>query len=386
MNKKWNLQKNTLFPSVNYTELQKNSDYENKFVDYLKIAYERTSLVVERYLWLLVSDNSDNSLFEFEGFVFSINSFQANLWRWIKLFVSYNNISVEVCTIIKYEKGLERVKENIKYTCEFKWQFYRLETIGVFDKLFYKRLLDYLFEWEDGRIVRIDRTIDFMQKKTSTDKQLYIISPLQLLWKSGIRDNATGHWYQKGKAMKTFWNGWENLEKVDYWNWYYWSRKWKRVMLRVYDKQKDIMRNTGKWKELLYIDYLKMKKVVRVEFECQTRFCYWYNISTLDKLIEKCDSVFHLSENEWKGATCYDYKTSQNIIDLWEKSEKFKSRYFDSFCLHWYTIFENDINCFHLLKNAIIDNYQNEKEKVQFVSQTKNKIKQYLERTIQDLD
>lgn len=376
MNKKWNLQKNTLFPSVNYTELRKNSDIENKFIDYLKISYSRESLFCDRYISLLVSDNSDNSLFEFDWYTFSINRFKANLGPWFKLFVSYNNIPVEFCTIIRYEKWLKCLDGKIKYSCEFKWQYFRLETLWYFDKWFYKQFLEYAFEGEDGRIVRVDRTIDFMQKNTSSDKKLYIVSPLQLLWKTWIRDNATSHQFQKWKAIKTFWNGWENLEKIDYWNWYYGSRKWKRVMLRVYDKQKDISRNTWKWKELLYLDYLKMKRVVRVEFECQTKFCYWYNISTLDKLIEKCDSVFHLSENEWKGSTCYEYKAKDNVIDLENQSEKFKIRYFDSFSQHWYTIFENNINPFNVLSQWII-----ERTESQFVPYTKNKLKDFLRET-----
>lgn len=376
MNKKWNLQKNTLFPSVNYTELRKNSDIENIFVDYVKIAYKNTSLFCEKYAKLFISDNSDTWLYEFEWYTFSINHFRANLWPWFKLFVSYNNIPVEFCTIIKYTKGLKSLDGKIKYTVEFKWQYFRLETMWYFEKWFYTKFLEDTFEWEDWNIIRVDRTIDFMQKKSSSDKQLYIISPLQLLGKSWIRDNATSHQYQKWKAMKTFWNGWENLEKVDYWNWYYGSRKGKRVMLRVYDKQKDIGRNTWKWKELLYIDYLKMKRVIRVEFECQTRFCYWYKVSTFDKLLEKCDSVFHLSENEWKGATCYEYKLKDNVINFDDQSPDFCSRYIDSFSQHWYTIFENDINPYNVITQWIL-----ERTESQLVPYAKNKLKDFLRET-----
>lgn len=357
MNRKWNLQKNTLFPSIDYSELRKNSDYENKFIDYLKIAYSHPSLWVERYLWLLKSDNSDNAYFEFKGHNISINSFQWNLGRGLKLFVNYNNIPVELCTIIKYEKGLKSIQWKILYSIEFKGQFYRLMAMNFFYALFPLEFCETIFEGEDGRIVRVDRTIDFMQKKTSKDKQLYIISPIQLLWKTGIRDNAISHWYMKGKAVKVYWNWWENLEKVDYWNRYYGSRKWKRVMLRVYDKIKDLSRNTWKWKELLYIDYMKMKKVVRVEFECQTRFCFGYTLRTLPKLLEKCDSVFHLSSNEWKGATCYEYKERENVIDLNNQSEYFKLRYFDSFVQHWFTIRENKINCFEVLIDWLYEKY-----------------------------
>lgn len=381
MNKKWNLQKNTLFPSINYTEFRNNSDCENRFIDYLKVAFSRASLVVEKYINLLVSDNSDNSLLEFQWYNLSINTFRGNLWRGVKFFVSYNSIPVELCTIIKYEKGLDSLHGKIRYSCEFKWQYFRLETLGFFEKWFYKDFMNYVFEWEDGNIVRIDRTIDFMQYNSSKDKKLYIISPLQLLWKSWIRDNAITHWYQKWKAMKTFWNWWENLEKVDYWNRYYGSRKWKRVMLRVYDKQKDISRNTWKWKELLYIDYMKMKRVVRVEFECMTKFCYWYKVSTLLDLLEKCDSVFHLSDNEWKGATCYEYKARENVVNFDDLSEDFKLRYFQSLWIHWYTIFENNINPYVILNNEIL----NRTEK-QFIPYTKNKIKDFLREATDSID
>lgn len=124
-------------------------------------------------------------------------------------------------------------------------------------------------------------------------------------------------------------------------------------MLRVYDKLKDLRKETWKWKELLYIDYLKNTKVIRVEFECMQRFCHWFTLKTLNDLLEKCDTIFHFNDKKRYWATCYEYKHSENIIDLSVKNEEFKVKYFENFWQHWYTIFENDINPYLLLNEQI---------------------------------
>lgn len=379
MNKKWNLQKNTLFPTVNYYELTMNSDCYKLFVDYLKVSYNDKSIILDHYKNLLVSENSDNSLLELNWIVISVNSFYWKFGFGLRFTVSYNSIPVELCTVQFMEKWFN---DKVLYTIEFKWQYFRLEDIWYFEKWFFKKVCKYFFGSSVWNITRIDRTIDFIQKKDSSSKNLYIVSPIQFLGRSWIRDNWNCNLIQKWKAVKAYSKqGREKLEKIDFWNWYYGSRKWKRVYFRMYDKKKDLSQSTWKWKELLYLDYMWYKKVVRCEFECLYRFCFGYTLDTLDKLIEKCDSVFHLSDNEWKGATCYEYKHSENVIDLNRKSEYFKLRYFDNFWQHWFTIFENDINPYLILNEQIKNRTES-----QFLPYTKIKIKDFLREASDSID
>lgn len=385
MNKLWNLQKNTLFPSVNYTELKKNSDSYKLFVDYLKLWFQKESVVIDSYLKLLVSENSDMSILEFKWYTISVNSFRGRFWLWLRFSVSYNSISVELCTV-QFIRCFVNDNCATKYVCEFKWQYFRLETMWYFEQWFYKVFCDYLFNKEDGAILRIDRTCDFFLKEHTDSKNLYLVSPFQLLWKNGIRANTNTRIFGKWKELKALLNAWNGLEKKDSPNWYYGSRNGKRVMLRVYDKLKDLRKETGKWKELLYIDYLKNEKIIRVEFECMQRFCMknnWisYLLSELNELLEKCDSVFHFNEKERYGATCYEYKAIENVIDLSSKSQSFQLKYFDNFWQHWYTIFENNVNPYVILNEQILDRTEK-----QFIPYTKNRIKDFLREATDSID
>lgn len=380
MNKTWTLQKNTLFPSIDYSELKKNSDSYKLFIDYLKLWYLKESLIIESYLNLLVSENSDISLLEYKWYVINIRSFVWKLGRWLTFYVSYNSIPVELCTVQKIERGFW-LKTDTNYTLEYKWQYFRLEESGYFDKWFYKTFSDYLFNWENPDIIRIDRTCDFFLKENTKDKKLYLVNPLLLLWKDWIRANTDTKAMWKWKELLNLANPKQNKEKIDCINWYYWNRKWKRVMLRVYDKLKDLRKETWKWKELLYIDYLKNTKVIRVEFECMQRFCHWFTLKTLNDLLEKCDTIFHFNDKKRYGATCYEYKHSENIIDLSAKNEDFKVKYFENFWQHWYTIFENDINPYLLLNEQI-----KKRTESQLLPYTKNKIKDFLREASDSID
>ena len=383
MNKSWNLQKNTLFPVVDYSELVNNSDSYKVLIDYLKIAFSKQSVFVESYLKLLVSENSDYSNYTFKWYVLSISRFNWKTGPGLTFYVSYNSIPVELCTICRIDKAIADGGSWYKtlYTCEFKGQYFRLETIGFFDSWFWKDFVSLVFNNENGRITRLDRTVDFFQKEEDKNKKLYIVSPLQFFTKSGIRSNSSIRSLQNWKALKVSANWWTHLEKVDYWNWYYWSRKGKRVYFRMYDKLKDLNQSTWKGKELLYIDYLKHKKVIRVEFECLYKFCYWFTIKSIDLLLEKCDAVFHISSSEWKGKTCYEYKASDNVIDFSSKHTDFVARYFENFGQHWYTIFENNINPFVLLNDQIIKRTES-----QFIPYAKNKIKDFLREATDSID
>lgn len=376
--------KNNLFPVVDYSELFKNSDSYNLLVDYLTLAFSNDSIFIEHYLKLLVSENSDYAIYDFKGYQFSVSRFNGRFGAGLKFYVSYNSIPVEFCTIQKIEKwfhtSVSDGHNKTLYTCEFKGQYFRLESIGYFDKNLWKDFVYLAFNKENGRITRLDRTIDFFQKNKSSKKWLYIVSPLQFFTKSGIRSNVSIDSRQKWKSFKVSNNGWENLEKIDYGNWYYGSRKGKRVYFRMYDKLKDLNQSTGKWKELLYFDYLKCQKVVRVEFECLYRFCYWYTIKTFNELLEKCDSVFHISNVDWKWKTCYEFKHSENVIDL-KHNENRKVRYIENFGQHWYTIFENSFNCYSILNEQIL-----KRSESQFIPYTKNKIKEFLNDAINSID
>lgn len=375
--------KNNLFPIVDYSELFKNSDSYNLLVDYLTLAFSNESLFIEHYLKLLVSENSDYSIYDFKGYQLSVSRFKGRFGAGLKFYVSYNSIPVEFCTIQKIELWFASKNTWINktlYTCEFKGQYFRLEAIWYLDKDLWKDFVSVAFNGENARITRLDRTIDFFQKKKHTKNNLYIVSPLQFFTKSGIRSNVSIDSRQKWKSFKVSKNGWENLEKVDYWNRYYWSRKWKRVYFRMYDKLKDLNQSTWKWKELLYLDYLKCQKVVRVEFECLYRFCYWFTIKTFEALLEKCDSVFHISNVNWQWKTCYEFKHSENVIDLY-KNEFRKVRYIENFGQHWYTIFENSFNCYSILSDQIL-----KRSETQFIPFTKNKIKEFLNDAIKSLD
>lgn len=380
MNKKWNLQKNTLFPSVDYSELKKNSDSYKLFIDYLKLWYRKESVLIEKYLKLLVSENSDTSLLEYMWYVISIRSFYWKLGRWLIFSVSYNSISVELCEVQKVERFFWS-QSYTKYTVDMKGQYFRLEEMWYFDKWFYKSFCDYLFNNENPNILRIDRTCDFFLKESTKEKKLYLIWPLFLLWKDWIRANTDTKTIGKWKEFLELFNPNQITEKKDAVNWYYGNRKWKRVMLRVYNKLKDLKKDTWKWKELLYIDYLKNEKVIRVEFECMYKFCYWYTLENLSELIEKCDSVFHFSEVPRKGATCYEYKASENVIDLSHKEDDFIIKYFENFWQHWYTIFENNIDCYSLLNKQILKRTESG-----LIPYTKKRIKEFLNNALKSLN
>lgn len=375
--------KNNLFPVIDYSELYKNSDSYNLLVDYVKIAFNNESLFIEHYLKLLVSENSDYAIYDFDWYQFSVSRFNGRFGAGLKFYVSYNSIPVELCTIEKIERTFSSSlngQNQTLYTCEFKGQYFRLESVGYFDKDFWKKFVLFAFNNENGRITRVDRTIDFIQKEKSLKKSLYIVSPLQFFTKSWIRSNACVDSLQKWKSFKISNNWWQNLEKIDYWNWYYGSRKWKRVYFRMYDKLKDLNQSTWKWKELLYLDYLKYQKVVRVEFECLYKFCYWFTINTFESLLEKCDSVFHISNVDWKWKTCYEFKYNENVIDL-HNNEMRKIRYLDNFGQHWFTIFENNFNPYIILNNQIISRTEK-----QFIPYAKDKIKTYINDALNNID
>lgn len=385
MNKKWNLQKNTLFRQLDYSELKKNSDSYKLLIDYLKLWYQRESIIIESYLKLLVSENSDNSLLEFKWYTISINSFKGRFGLWLRFTVSYNSIPVELCTVQTIRCSVND-KCLTKYICEFKWQYFRLETMWYFDKWFYNVFCNYLFCGEIWHILRLDRTCDFFLKEKTKHKNLYLVSPFQLLWQDWIRANTWTKIFWKWKELKALISPWNSIEKIDSPNWYYGSRLWKRVMLRVYDKLKDLRKDTGKWKELLYIDYLKCAKVIRVEYECMQKFCMKkngenYMITELNDLLEKCDSVFWFNDNERYGATCYNYVAKDNVIDFDKKTKSFQLRYFENFWQHWFTIFENNINPYVILNDEIL-----KRQESQFISYAKNKIKDFLREANDSLD
>lgn len=133
----------------------------------------KESLIIESYLNLLVSENSDISLLEYKWYVINIRSFVWKLGRWLTFYVSYNSIPVELCTVQKIERGFW-LKADTNYTVEYKWQYFRLEESGYFDKWFYKTFSDYLFNWENPDIIRIDRICDFFLKENTKDKN-YIL-------------------------------------------------------------------------------------------------------------------------------------------------------------------------------------------------------------------
>ena len=380
MNKKWNSQKNTLFPSVDYSELKKNSDSYKLFIDYLKLWYKKESLFIEKYLKLLVSENSDTSILEFDWYTITFRSFYWKTWRWLLFTVSYNSIPVELCEVQKVERFFWK-NSYTKYTIEFKWQYFRLEEMWYFDKWFYKKFSDYLFNSENPNILRVDRTCDFFLKNITKEKKLYLVGPLLLLWKDWIRANTDTKTMWKWKELLELFNPNQSKTRQDTVNRYYWNRKWKRVMLRVYDKLKDLKKETWKWKELLFIDYLKNDKIIRVEFECMYRFCYWYTLETLSELLEKCDSVFHFNDVPRKWSTCYEYKASENIIDLNHKDKEFKIKYFENFWQHWYTIFENNINCYWVLTEHIIKRTESG-----LIPYSKKRIKQFLNETLNSIN
>lgn len=174
---------------------------------------------------------------------------------------------------------------------DFYGSFFRLIELNYLENDYLNVVIATFNIPENACISRIDYRVDFLSEKTPLDTpRLYKVLKHSTNI-SSIRE----------------WKKWQKLT-----NWQCGDKDSKAVVFRCYDKLLDTEK---KQKKHLYFDYYRFSSVHRLEFECSQRFCKWYDLYNLDKLIDKIKSVFCIDTQGWQGPIFYRYNSDKLIYN-----------------------------------------------------------------------
>lgn len=201
-------------------------------------------------------------------------------WNAICFTCDYNGVSVPLF-LYRYFRE--------KHIIDFYGSCFRLIAIDYLDNNFIKSVLDYFnIDGDYCDITRLDYRLDFFMNKSCAIPSPYTFLDYSIS-SSDIRQ----------------WHKWHTLT-----NWQVWNKDSRSLVVRLYDKLLDTRK---KHKDFLYVDYFRYENVHRLEFECDIRFCKWYNFSNLDNLVRKVRSVFKLDNEKRLQPIFYRYNKNKLI-------------------------------------------------------------------------
>lgn len=288
---------------VDYSYYQKNSTKTSHWIDYLRLV-DSGKLSLSQRLWIDIDD--DNSNFA----IINIGWFDLTIeltpvkgsGDGYKFSIDYNWVSTPLF-MFRYYKS--------KTIIDFYGSFFRLVDIEYLPSNYLAQVVKTLDISYNSSITRIDYRLDFF-----SDNEL-VVQQVQSVLKHSINSSTIRYWKK-----------WQILT-----NWQCGDKNSKAVVFRLYNKLLDSIK---KHKQYLYTDYFRSNYVHRLEFECNLKFCRWYNLCDLTQLLDKIYSVFWITENKriWqilyrydKNKLVYTKKEIDLYMHIWNKINQLTSNY-----------------------------------------------------------
>jgi hypothetical protein len=302
---KWNTGRINL---INYKLLNtwiKRADSIRKEKDYLKVIFYCELFPFENILRKL---NSTNSSFIKDN-VKEIHYEKITTYNgaYLQAYYEYNR---EIYKIFDYLAYWYR-RGNYCSQLQIMGSFYRLAELWEFNRKEKKEefILDLIEnkneDINNSKITRFDYAIDFIQEKSEKSS----IGISQSIYKYQAWSKAkNSDKYNIIETNKDWWIKKYNWETI-----YNWSRDSRNLLIRCYDKLKEIA-----WKKnFLYADYNKFNNVIRLEFELLTKFI---QNKSINQIWEVENKIYELLFWNYKGKI---YEPTREVdFENWDLVQK----------------------------------------------------------------